>query len=260
MQKYLFLFITTLLGNTFLFAQTPTTTAPKAAAPPALPATLISVKYALQTPALDLANRFGTNSSIGLGVYYKTQSNWLVGIDGDFLFGNKIAEDSLMGNLATKDGYLINQDGSYADVRFYERGYAGMLKVGKIIPLSHKNANSGLLLMLGGGALQHKIRVENKEGQSPQLQGKYIKGYDRLTNGPALSGMIGYLFLDNNKLINFFGGIEAIYGFTHNRRSYNFDTQRSETQLRHDLLLGIRVGWMLPLYGGSKKQERFYTN
>jgi hypothetical protein len=260
MQKYLFFLLATLLGNTFLFAQTPTTTAPKAAVQPALPATLVSARYALQTPALDLADRFGTNSSIGLGVYYKTQSNWLVGIDGDFLFGNKIAEDSLMGNLATKDGYLINQDGSYADVRFYERGYAGMLKVGKIIPLSHKNANSGLLLMLGGGALQHKIRIENKEGQSPQLQGEYIKGYDRLTNGPALSGMVGYLFLDNNKLINFFGGIEAIYGFTRNRRSYNFDTQRSETQLRHDLLLGIRVGWMLPIYGGSKKQERFYTN
>ena len=80
MQKYLFFLLATLLGNTFLFAQTPTTTAPKAAVQPALPATLVSARYALQTPALDLADRFGTNSNIGLGVYYKTQSNWLVGM------------------------------------------------------------------------------------------------------------------------------------------------------------------------------------
>lgn len=259
MQKYIFLFANFLFSS-LLFAQAPSTTAPKAATPPPLPATIISVKYALQTPALDLAKRYGINSDIGLGIYYKTQSNWLVGIDGGFLFGNRIAEDSLMGNLATKDGYLINQNGLYADVHFYERGYSGMLKVGKIIPLSNKNANSGLLLMVGGGALQHKIRIENKEGLSPQLQGEYIKGYDRLTNGPAISGMLGYLFLDNKNLINFFGGIEAIYGFTHNRRSLNFDTQTSETKLRHDLLLGARIGWMLPIYGGSKKQERFYTN
>ncbi|MBK9458225.1 MAG: hypothetical protein IPN94_02010 [Sphingobacteriales bacterium] len=56
-----------MLGNTFLFAQTPTTTASKSSSPPALPATLVSARYALQTPALDLADRFGTNSSIGLG-------------------------------------------------------------------------------------------------------------------------------------------------------------------------------------------------
>lgn len=240
-------------------AQTPTTTTAPANFP-ALPATLISAQYSLQQPAADLAQRFGINSAIGVGVFYKTTTNWLVGVEGNFFFGNRIYEDSILSNLSTREGYLLNQNGQYANVQLFERGYTTLLKVGKIIPIGKRNANSGLLLMLGGGAMQHKIRIEARDEYLPQLNGDYLKGYDRLTSGPAVSATLGYLFLDNKRLLNFYAGFETIYGFTRTRRSYYLDTQQSDHQLRHDLLMGVRIGWLLPLYGTVKGQERYYTN
>lgn len=52
---------------------------------------LVSVQanYAQQLPGGDLADRFGTNSNIGLGAFRKTRSNWTLGGEGSFLFGTK---------------------------------------------------------------------------------------------------------------------------------------------------------------------------
>jgi hypothetical protein len=73
----------------------------------------------------------------------------------------------------------------------------------------------------------------------PQVQGAYAKGYDRLTNGPAISQYIGWLHLDRKKLVNFNAGIEIIEAFTQNRRDFNFDQMKKDDSKRfgHDAWL-----------------------
>lgn len=51
--------------------------------------------------------------------------------------------------------------------------------------------------MGGGGFLQHKIRIENRENVAPQILGDYAKGYDYLRNGPAGYLYVGYVFHAN---------------------------------------------------------------
>ncbi len=84
------------------------------------------------------------------------------------------------------------------------------------------------------------------------------KGYDRLSNGIGFTQSVGYLFLSNNRIANFFAGIEMNEAFTKNRRDFNYDQMKKDNQLRTDLLFGIRIGWILPLY--KKAPKEFYTN
>ncbi len=64
---------------------------------------LVEASYAAQLPGGDLAKRFGFNNNIGLSLFYKTSNDWLLGIQGAYLFGNVLREsnilDSTNGNL-----------------------------------------------------------------------------------------------------------------------------------------------------------------
>jgi hypothetical protein len=46
-------------------------------------------------------------------------------------------------------------------------------------------------------------------------------------------------------------------GFTQNRRSYNFDEMKQDTEKRLDIFYGAKVSWILPLY--KKAPKEFYT-
>jgi hypothetical protein len=142
----------------------------------------------------------------------------------------------------------------------FERGWVFMGRVGKVltkVPFTKLDAglnpNSGFLLMLGAGMVQHKIQIKSN---ALALTEDMIKGYDRLSNGPALSQFLGYLFLSNNRLVNFYFGIECIQGWTQNRRGYNYDTMQEDTKTRMDIMTGIKLGWVLPLY--KKVPDEFY--
>jgi hypothetical protein len=54
--------------------------------------------------------------------------------------------------------------------------------------------------------------------------------------------------MSNNRLVNFFVGIEAWQGLTQGRRPQYFDTQQPGNAKRFDALGGIRAGWTLHLY------------
>jgi hypothetical protein len=64
--------------------------------------------------------------------------------------------------------------------------------------------------------------------------------------------------MDNQRLANFYVGLEAIQGFTQSRRDLNFDTGISDTQPRLDMLFGIRAGWVIHLY--SREPQLYYSN
>ncbi len=217
---------------------------------------MIYPSFAFQWPAGDLADRFGVSSTIGPGFLVKTEKNWLIGVDANFIFGNRIKEDSLLQNLLTSNGYVIDQQGQYADLSLFERGFYTSFKLGKIIPIFGSNLNSGLMLLAGGGYLQHKIRIEVVNNSAPQLNGDYKKGYDRLSDGFQINQFIGYMHIGESKLANFFVGLEFVESWTQNRRSMNFDEGRRDDKKRFDALFGIKLGWIIPFR--RRMPEDFY--
>jgi hypothetical protein len=220
---------------------------------------LVQFSYAGQLPGGDLAKRFGFNSNIALSYSFKSKKNLLLGLDFTYLFGRSIRESGILDSISTKSGhYLIDINGELADVRFYERGFSTTIWFGKLFPLSKKNVNSGLVTNIGLGFLEHHIKIEDIGNKSPQLTGDLRKGYDRLTNGPAVSEYIGYTYLSNSRYVNFFFGLELMQAFTQNRRAWDYDLMAQDTKQRIDLLYSLRVGWILPLY--KREPKAFYYN
>ena len=106
--------------------------------------------------------------------------------------------------------------------------------------------------------MQHKIRLEHQLNPIGQLEGEYLKGYDRLTNGLALTQFVGYLHSGNSRLVNFYVGLEATEGFTRGKRDLYFDTNQVDNDPRLDGLIGLRVGWILHVY--KRMPETYYLN
>lgn len=221
-------------------------------------ATMLQVSYAVQFPLADMADRFGNNNNIGAGISYKKGDNWVFGAEINFLFGGNIKEDTILDHLFTSEGFLIGTTGVASSVLLYERGYTVFGKAGKVISIIEGHPNSGILVMAGMGFMEHKIKIEDPDGAVPFVTGDYAKGYDRLTNGLMLYQYVGFLRLDKRKLLNFNAGIEFTEGFTQNRRNYNFDQMQRDESKRVDVLIGLKLAWVLPLYG--RGEHRMYTD
>ena len=217
---------------------------------------LVNIGFAGQLPGGDLAERFGGNLNVGGSALYMTSKKWLFGAEAGFMFTNALKED-VLANLRTSDGNIIGSSKQYTDVISEQRGYFAGATIGKIVPFKKEDKRSGLKLTLSAGILQHKVRIDDQFGDVPQLAGEYIKGYDRLTNGFALTEFIGYQHFSKNRLINYFIGFEFTQGFTQSRRTFNYDTMSAETDNRTDLLYGFRIGWTLPLYTSDSLEEAF---
>ena len=217
---------------------------------------MVSVSYSLQVPGGDLANRFGVSSTLGASFMVKTKSNFLFGFDANYLFGQDVKENGVLDSISTSNGQVINIFGEYSGIKFFERGFHINVKAGKIIPLFGPNENSGLLITASAGLLQHKIRIENDGNNTPSVLDDYAKGYDRLTNGLAISEFIGYMYFSNNGRVNFYAGFELMQAWTKNRRSWNFDTMENDDQLRNDYLYAFKFGWIITLH--KKMTNKFY--
>lgn len=217
---------------------------------------IVGASFGYYMPAGDMAKRFGNNSSLQLNVDFKTRYNWVLGLNGSYFFGNKIKE-RIFDSIATTSGFLINEKGELADVRLFERGFTISGTIGRLITFKRPNPNSGIRFDIGFGFMQHKIRIETIGNNVPQMDKKYKKGYDKLSNGFLLTESLGYMYLSNNRLSNIYIGIECMQGFTQNRRSYDYMLMKQDTKKRLDVLYGARLTWMLPLY--KKAPQDFYT-
>jgi hypothetical protein len=217
----------------------------------------IRATFGFHLPGGDMARMFGPDFTIGADFTVKTKRNFLVGAEGNFIFGGTVKNDQdVLASISTEQGWVIDQYGGRADIFMYERGYSAFFKLGKVFPLAGPNPNSGFYFTAGPGYLQHKIRIENIEGSAPQVLGDYSKGYDRLSGGFALSEFIGYHHFGNTKLINFFAGIELVQAWTSSYRPYDFNMMARDTEKRFDLLTGIKIGWMIAIY--KKVPDSYY--
>ena len=212
--------------------------------------------YGYQLNGGDLVRRFGNNSAVALNLEFKTKKYWIFGINGSYIFGKDVKE-SLFDNISTSNGGIINGNGEFADVRLFERGFTTSLTFGRMFSFKRPNPNSGIVFNFGVGFIQHKIRIETIGNNAPQLSKEYKKGYDRLTNGLLLSQNLGYLYLSNNRRVNFYFGFECMEGFTQSRRSFDYDLMKQDTQKRLDILYGAKIAWILPLY--KRTPQEFYT-
>lgn len=215
--------------------------------------------YSFHVPAGDLSKRFGVSHSIGGGYCYLTKSRWIIVAEGNFHFGNQIDNrNSLLSMISTSDGNVIDEGGVFADIAMFERGFSFFAKAGKLFNIAGVNPNSGILVLAGAGFLQHKIRVDVKNNTAPQLRGDYKKGYDHMCNGPAITQFAGYQYLSENRKVNIFGGIECTEAWTQSRRAYYFNEMRRPDENRYDMLIGIKVGWMVPVTGKSRPSYYYY--
>lgn len=220
----------------------------------------ISVNYSYQIPGGDIATRYGNNSTIGSSFIIKFKSNWLLGVDVHYMFGGDLKHEasSVFDSILTKDGNIINKEGTYATYLLSERGlYAGG-KVGRLFVIDKSKPNSGILITLAGGLLQHKIRIENDNSDAPQILGDKKKGYDKLTNGFAANEFIGYIYFGKKKIVNFVVGFDFYQAWTQSRRDYDFNTMSRDTKKRHDYLYSIKVGWFIPFSKKMPKDYYFY--
>ncbi len=220
---------------------------------------MIYATYGYQFPGGDLAKQFGSNSSIGGGFMFKTRNNWMFGVEGNFMFGQSVKNsDSLLRNISTRDGFLIDANGYYADLVFYERGFNFFAKFGKVVPLLSPNPNCGFTLLAGAGYIQDKIRIHNPGNTAPQLLGDYKKGYDRLNGGIAVSGSLGYMYLSNTRLLNFSVSFEFMQAWTNPYRERDFDTGKQDTRKLSSQFYTVKVYWIIPLYRRVPKEFYMY--
>ncbi len=213
--------------------------------------------YAFQLPGGDIADRYGNNSTIGGGLFYKTYKNLLFSLDVNFIFGSQIKiADTVLSMVETQDGHIIDGNGVYAQYALYERGYSINFRIGKIFTMLNPNPNSGILVMGGVGYLVHRLKIDNQYRTAPQISGDYAKGYDRLTGGITLSEFVGYYFMGKKRVLNFYGGFEFYQAFTRSRRDYVFDQMKKDNNNYIDLFYGIKVGWMIPIY--NRAPDKYY--
>jgi hypothetical protein len=213
-----------------------------------------------QLPLGDLANRFGPNYAIGGNFGYKTESNFIFDADFTYIFGSKVREKNFASNLITSDQFIINVEGNYSDAIINERGFYLTTGIGKIF--SHKrwspNPNSGIFTSINIGYLQHKIRIFDLARKTPQIENDYVKGYDRLSAGPCINLFLGYLLYSNSKLANCKIGFDLTYASTKSLRKFNYDTFQADVNRRNDLLVGLRIEWILTIYKATGKDFYYY--
>jgi hypothetical protein len=215
--------------------------------------------YAYQFPGGDLAEQYGSNSTIGGGIMYKSKKNILLSLDVNFIFGSDVKNsDSILKFVLTDNGFIIDGNGVYTLYSMYERGYSINFRIGKVFNLLAANPNSGVFFMGGMGYLAHRLNIDVQHETAPQITGDYAKGYDRLTSGFNLNEFIGYYFMSKSRLLNFYAGFEFYQAFTKSRRDYIFDLMQEDTSNHLDLFYGIKVGWMIPVY--NRAPDKYYYN
>ncbi len=220
------------------------------------PVNIINPHYSLQIPSLDMKESYGNSSGLGIDFLQITKNNLVFGLGTQFIFGNDIKDSTLLSHLMDDRENIFGENGEISSITLYERGYQLHIKGGYFHPII-KN-NKGLLTLSGLGFMQHKTRIQVETNNVPNLEGDYLKMYDGLSNGLSATLFVGWLHMSEKGKGHFYAGIDCSNGFTKNRRSYNYNINGSNTKNRKDLLIGIKMGWVIPI--NKRTTQEFYYN
>jgi len=204
-------------------------------------------------------DRFGANNTIGLsfenvGMAKKV----LIGVEATFIFGSSVKEDVLAG-LRTFDGSIIGIDGLPGDVNLKERGFYVGLNAGKIFPTGKKENNlTGIRAQIGAGLLQHKIRVQDNFRSIVALERKNLKGYDRLSNGPAIHLALGYQYDNPKNNFHFHLMGDLIAARTESRRDFDNATGGYLSDKRTDILAGLSIAYIVSISRSTTSEHIYY--
>ena len=218
-----------------------------------------NISFSYLFPGGDIKDDYGSNATIGGGFFIKGKKNLLFSADFNYMFGGNVKnEKDILWMVLTESGHIIDGNGTYALYNVPERGFTLNARIGKIFNKLGYNPNSGLMVMGGLGYIQHFTKIESQYLTAPQISGDYAKGYDHLRGGVSLNEFIGYFFMSNSRVLNFYGGFEFVQAFTKSKRDYLFDEMGPDNNKYTDLFFGFRLGWMLPLYKRVPKEYYYY--
>ena len=213
--------------------------------------------FSLQKPFSDLSQNFGNNSSIGLG-FLQNKNDFLTILDVNFMFGNNVKDSNIFQLISTENGYLINASGELDEVLLYQRGINSHVMFGKSFRFEKDNL-TGIYLYGGIGNIQHKIRLEHNRTSLPQIEGNYLYGYDKFTNGLSTKVCLDYMYFHKKNSVKFHIGTEFINAFTTIKRKYNFSTmEKFDQSLNLDQLVGIRFGIIIPINRNNESKFHYY--
>ncbi|MCO4819142.1 MAG: hypothetical protein KC517_05925 [Bacteroidetes bacterium] len=221
---------------------------------------LFDIQYGVQSPKGDLEDRFGWNSTLGFGARYKFESGWTAGFKYNWMFGNNVKERNMFDSIVGPTGEIFDKDGLFSVIRLNQRGHTLTMNGGRLFPVLKNNKNSGILVDVGFGFMLHRIDIFASSLTVPQVTEDYEKGYDRLSGGIALNQFIGYQHLDPKKRVNFQVGFSFQQAFTKSMRTIDFDTRTYNPLKRTDLLQGVRIGIILPVYTKKLSEEEYFID
>ena len=162
----------------------------------------IAPLYELQFPLADMKTDFGVNSSLGLELSLINDKNIYLSMSSSFLFGSRVKDTTILDHLMDDNYNIIDNNGQIAEILLNQRGFNTNLKLGYQYPIIHEN--SGLLVYASIGFHQHKINIDVKNSNVPQLETENKEMYDQLAAGLSTSAFIGYVSISKKSGIHFY--------------------------------------------------------
>ncbi len=221
-------------------------------------AVLIDFNYSAQFPFGHVSQRFGFDNLFCIELLYKTKKNWLVGANGGFIYGTNSKQNYVFTKIATSTGQFVTQYNDVTSIRPEEHGFNVQFTFGKIVPLVEKFPDAGLLFKGGFGIVGDKIAVSIKAAELPQLSPEYRKGYDRMCIGPVASAFLGGVYMGRRRFLSGYAGFQVDLSYTQNVRPYDFYSMGKLNDKGVDVFLGVKVGWIIPVFLQTSEKEIFY--
>lgn len=208
----------------------------------------------------DLKDRFRNFASIGLGADYKFKNNIIIGLDYDWFFGDNVKDLGIFSNIGGPSGNIIDENGDFAVIQLNMKGTYATANIGYLINLSQQEPNSGLLLSLGTGIMQHRIDIVSSQVTIPQVNDEYEDGYDQLAYGIATKQYVGYQYLTEKNKYHFRIGVAFNQGFTQGRRTWDYNANKSGLEQRFDSTIAIKFGLVVPVFTKKSEDEEFFID
>lgn len=212
--------------------------------------------YNYQIPIGNLAITFGNSSAVGGAYFFETANNIFYGFEGNYLFGDNVKDSTLFDNISTLTGSIIGADGHYANINLFQRGFDAYLFAGYAFHFKESSL-SGFYVSQGVGYLQHKIFIDTKNQNIPQLNEEMKHGYDRFSNGFSSKLSVNYKYYSKSGKFQIGTGINYTMAYTKTQRTYDFSNNEYYSNKRKwDNLLGFKAELIIPIR--RKNEEKFH--